>query len=233
MWHVLADQFYDLGYNVLMARVAHHGLQDRETNDLANLTAEELVRYSDAVVDIAAGLGDHVVVLGLSAGGVMTAWIAEHRSDVYEAVVVSPNFTAPKVTFLATPVDNLLLTLPNQFEWWDGDAKDKVPGPTYAYPRYSTHALAEVYRLGLSVQAASHSKLAAAGLVVITSEADPAVSNGFTEDVVQNWKTAGLTRVVTYQFPASQITFHDILTPEQPYQKTDQVYPKLIELVQR
>ena len=36
--------------------------------------------------------------------------------------------------------------------------------------------------------------------------------------------------VVTYFFPTSEISFHDILSPEQPYQRTDLVYPKVLAL---
>jgi esterase/lipase len=231
MWHELADDLYSLGYNVLIGRVPHHGLQDRLNDDIANLKADELVHVCDRLVDITEGLGDAVAVAGISAGGVMAAWIAEQRADVDQVVIVNPNFTAPNFNLLASPVVNILLTVPNQFLWWDEKTKERVPGPTYAYPRYSTHALGEIYRLGQAVETKSRVKPMARRVVVMTVQADPAVSNDFTDGVLRNWRSAGLKDLVTYRWPPSVISFHDILTPEQPYQRTALVYPKLLELI--
>ena len=68
-FHALGQQFYDLGYNVLIAPMPHHGLADRMTEMQSQLTGEELTTYADSVVDIAHGLGEHVTMLGISAGG--------------------------------------------------------------------------------------------------------------------------------------------------------------------
>src|SRR5690348_15642732 len=58
----LGKRFYDLGYNVLIMPVPHHGLKDRMTDEQALLTAEEIAAYTDQVVDIAQGLGEHVTI---------------------------------------------------------------------------------------------------------------------------------------------------------------------------
>ncbi len=229
MWRVLAADFYDRGYNVVTVRLPHHGLQDRLNDELQELTAGELIRAGDEAVDIASGFGDEVVVAGISAGGVLAAWLAENRA-ISEAVVINPALTAPHAPGLtALPIANALTTLPNQFLWWNSSTKAATQGPSYAYPRFPTHALGEVFRLGLSVAAGSHSKPRAQRLVVITTEADPGTSNEFTGEVVDAWRSSGAA-VVTYSFPASEIGFHDILSPEQPYQKTDLVYPKVLAL---
>lgn len=70
----LGQQFYDQGYNVLIVPAPRHGLVDRMTTDQARLTAEELAAYTDEVVDIAQGLGEHVTLAGISMGGTTTAW---------------------------------------------------------------------------------------------------------------------------------------------------------------
>jgi pimeloyl-ACP methyl ester carboxylesterase len=85
-----APQFYQQGYNVLIPRMPHNGLADRMTDDLKNLTAKNLRDASNAYVDIARGLGEHVTLLGLSAGGTMAAWVAQHRADVDEVVLIAP-----------------------------------------------------------------------------------------------------------------------------------------------
>jgi len=229
MWRVLAADFYDRGYNVITVRLPHHGLQDRMTDDLAHLSADELISAGDEAVDIASGFGDGVVVAGISAGGVLTAWLAENRA-IAEAVVINPALTAPHALgMFALPIANALITVPNQFLWWDSARMAAIRGPSYAYPRFPTHALGEVFRLGLSVASGSHSKPQAQRLVVITTEDDPGTSNEFTGEVVDAWRSAGAV-VVTYSFPTSEITFHDILSPEQPYQRTDLVYPKVLAL---
>jgi len=49
-FHELGQRFYDLGYNVLIAPLPHHGLADRMTEAHAQLTAEELAAYADETV---------------------------------------------------------------------------------------------------------------------------------------------------------------------------------------
>jgi carboxylesterase len=47
------------------------------------------VAYTDEVVDIGRGLGEHLTLAGLSGGGVVTAWAAQTRADLDQAVVMS------------------------------------------------------------------------------------------------------------------------------------------------
>jgi hypothetical protein len=145
-------------------------------------------------------------------------------------VIINPALTAPHAPgILALPIENALITAPNQFLWWNSSTKAAIKGPPYAYPRFPTHALGEVFRLGLSVASGSHSRPLARRLVVITTEDDPGTSNEFTGEVVDAWRSSGAA-VVTYSFPKSEISFHDILSPEQPYQRIDLVYPKVLAL---
>src|SRR5258708_5217737 len=88
----LASQFFERGYNVVLARLPRHGLLDRTTIEPARLRAEELRTYADAVVDVAGGLGNEVIVVGLSAGGILAAWAAQHRPEVTTAVLIAPSF---------------------------------------------------------------------------------------------------------------------------------------------
>jgi len=89
-FYALGEQFYDAGYNVLMVPFPHHGLTDRMTEEHARLKAEELAAYADETVDIAQGLGEEVVMMGISAGGVTTSWAAQNRSDLDLAVIIAP-----------------------------------------------------------------------------------------------------------------------------------------------
>src|SRR6185436_11336981 len=133
----LGEIFYNLGYNVLIPCYPHHGLQDRLTAHQARLTAEELVAVAEEVVDIAHGLGSHITLVGLSCGGVMTGWAAQHRADLDKAVLISPAFglhvIPPPLTSFAM---FLAMRLPNFFRWWDAKAKADLP-PEHAYPWFA------------------------------------------------------------------------------------------------
>ena len=144
----LGQRFYDLGFTVLIAPLPHHGLANRMTEEHSQLTAEELVSYTDGVVDIAQGLGEQVIMMGISGGGVITAWAAQTRSDIDLAVIISPAFGFKQIpTLLTAGVMNLYTFLPDSFEWWDPALQDTAP-PDYTYPRYSKHALVQIIRLG-------------------------------------------------------------------------------------
>src|SRR6185503_17931811 len=75
-FHSLGMIFYERGYNVVIPRMPHHGLADVLTTDQAQLTAAELAAYVTEAVDIAQGLGEQVMVAGISTGGVLTGWVA-------------------------------------------------------------------------------------------------------------------------------------------------------------
>ena len=109
----LGQRFYALGYNVLIPRLPHHGLQNRMTEAQSRLTAEELAAAADDVVDVAHGLGNHVSVMGLSMGGVLTGWLAQHRADIDMAVLISPAFGYQAVPAgLSTACDEPLFNTP-------------------------------------------------------------------------------------------------------------------------
>ena len=91
----LGHIFYELGYNVLIPRLPRHGLADRKVENLSPLKAEELRECADTSVDIACGIGRKVYVAGLSAGGTLSAWIAQNRSEVTRAVLIARRWALP------------------------------------------------------------------------------------------------------------------------------------------
>lgn len=58
---------------------------------------------------------------------------------------------------------------------------------------------------------------------------DGSISNERTLQIVERWKAQQAT-VDSFTFDASLNLGHDIIDPNQPDQKVDIVYPKLIEL---
>jgi len=236
----LGRLFYDLGYNVLLVPMPHHGLADHLTSDTSKMTAEEMAAYVDQVVDIARGLGDWVAVAGLSQGGVIAGWAAQTRPDLDLAVLIAPGFGVnPVPSQLTVLVTRLALALPEIYLWWDvlvrfEAAPPPPPGPkdVQGYPRFSVHALAQQLRLGFATQAlARQSAPAARAIVVVTNGADLAVQNSRTDRLVADWQAHGARNLVTYRYPASLKINHDMIDPNRADQQVEIVYPKLVELI--
>ena len=227
----LGQRFFDLGYNVLIAPLPHHGLADRMTDEQGQLTAEELASYADNVVDIAQGLGNQVVMMGISAGGVTTSWAAQNRSDLDLAVIISPAFGFKQIpTPLTAPVMHIFSMLPDSYEWWD-PALQAEAGPIHSYPRYSRHALSQTLRLGFAVQVkAQRGSPAAKKLLVVTNANDASVNNDLTAEIVANWRQHG-ANLATYEFPTDLKLGHDLIDPTQADQQIELVYPQLIDLI--
>jgi alpha-beta hydrolase superfamily lysophospholipase len=230
-FRMLGQRFYDLGYNVLLAPLPYHGLADRMTTAHAQLKAEDLAAYADETVDIAQGLGEKVIMMGISAGGVTTAWAAQNRSDLDLAVIISPVFGFKQIPApLTAAIMNIYGFLPDSYEWWDAKLQIEAP-PTYAYPRYSKHALAQTLRLGFATQAdAQHRAPTAKKMVVVFNANDNSVNNALTMELVKVWQAHG-ANLTTDEFEVSLNLGHDLIDPTQPDQKIDIVYPRLIDLV--
>jgi pimeloyl-ACP methyl ester carboxylesterase len=228
----LAEQFFARGQNVLLARLPHHGMRDRMTTELAKLRAEELRDYADAIVDVASGLGDEVIVAGLSAGGIVAAWAAQHRPEVRTAVLIAPSLGLGHLgRFLQLLMMSLMLHLPDvatqRFYRFD----DAAP---YGYLGFSTRALGEVLRLGLAVvRAAAGRAPAAQHVVLITNAADTAVNNQLARQLLGLWQLRGLRHVEQYEFERALHLHHDLIDVNNPQQRVDLVYPVLVDLIDR
>jgi carboxylesterase len=228
----LAALLYERGDNVYQPRVPRHGLADRMTTALAGLTAEDLTATAESALDLAHGLGDRVTVAGLSSTGVAAAWLAAHRDDLDEAVVIAPAF-APKgwSSAWSRPLTTLLLAAPNVFAWWDSKLKEKVPGPKQCYPRFASRGLAQVYRLGLSVlDGAAGEPPAARRVVILTTAMDEGVANEPAHELARRWRARGAD-VRAYEFPDSLRVHHDMIDPEQPYERIGVAYPMILALI--
>ncbi|MDX1390630.1 MAG: alpha/beta fold hydrolase, partial [Acidobacteriota bacterium] len=102
-FRALGEQIYDRGYNVWIVRLPHHGLEDPLNTEQADLDAEELTALTDRVIDVGTALGDTLIVVGLSTGGVMAAWAAQYRSDVDRTVIIAPCFAIQPFNKDTTP----------------------------------------------------------------------------------------------------------------------------------
>ena len=230
----MARDFVRLGYNVYVPLLPRHGMADRMTEELSRLTAAELARAGEDAVAIAAGLGDQVTVMGLSSGALTAAWGAQHRPEVACAALLAPSFAPRDLPApAASRLTGLLLAIPNFYVWWDSKHRAALPGPKQCYPRFASHALAEVYRLGLSLLAeAEHARPKAKTAIIITSRSDEGVNGELISDLARRWRRRG-TEVTTYEFPESLDVRHDMIDPEQTYQRVAITYPVIESLVVR
>lgn len=230
----LGQALHQRGYNVLLPRLPYHGLRDRLTPKPAHLTATQLVSHADEVIDIAHGLGEHVTVMGISAGGILTSWVAQHRAEVDQALIIAPSFSLRGYAgWRHHLLIHLGLTLPNLFLWWDGKHKADIP-PDYGYPRFATRAMCHILALGAAVQkAARHARPAARSVWLVINAADPAVENSIALDLMAAWHANGATGLHTHTFPAELNLIHDIIDPNQAEQRTEMIYPVLFDLLER
>jgi len=225
----LARLLYDDGANVLVPRMPRHGLANAPKSVLSDLTAAELVATSGEAVDIARGLGDHVSVVGLSSSALVAAWLTQHRTDIDQVLLIAPSF-APKYVpeGLAVPLSNALLRLPDVFIPWDPEHKQPY-GPKSAYAGFSAYALARVYELGAHVL---RTKPPARGtrVLIVTTPHDEGVNNEIARALEKRWLEQGVD-VRSFEFPAAAWVHHDMIDPEQPYERVAVVYPLLREFL--
>jgi alpha-beta hydrolase superfamily lysophospholipase len=228
----LSERFINRGYSVLVPRIPYHGYLNRMSTDHARLNLAQLIDTTAAAIDLAAGLADRVTVTGISLGGVLAVWAAQYRS-VAMAAPIAPAIGVPVLPVPATGfVFGAMGRLPNRFVWWDPRHKQNLPGPPYAYPRFSTHALAQTQRLGVElIRAASKSPPLAESVWMISNGADLAVSNAAGATLVNRWRTNGAANVHTYQFPKQMKLFHDLVDPLQPHAQPELVHPVLESII--
>lgn len=228
----LGRELYAHGANVVIPVIPHHGCADPMTEALARLNARELVTFTDHVIDAASALGDSVTVVGLSLGAVLAAWADQERSDVTRAVVIAPMFG---IALAPGPFTNALSRayrhLPNRFEWWDPRVREKLPGPTHVYPRWSWRSIGETLWLGASVQEeARHRAPAGRSIAMVLVGGDLAIDNRRAREVAALWSGHGAA-VDTYVFPDSLHLNHDIIDPDQAGADPPLVYPRLVERI--
>lgn len=230
----LGHQYFEAGYNVFIPRMPYHGLSDRLTDALIELTAEQLPEFGDRITDIAHGLGTKVTILGISGSGTLACWLAQNRADLDYVISIAPLFGLAFIPSAFTrPFERLALLLPNFFLWWDPRTKAENPYSIfYAYPRYPTKALVEFLRLGMITRAqAEKSAPKAEHIVMVLNDAEPAVSNGEILRLIRLWRRNPNVHLNEYHFEKEMKLPHDIITPGTPGVPVSEIQPRLIGVV--
>jgi len=227
---LLAQRFHARGCNVYVPRIPRHGLKDRLTTTLADLTVAELGRCVLDAFTYARGLGRRVSSVGLSLGGSMSLWLAQ-AMPIDVAVAVSPFLMPIHIPRgIGTAAMHALYTIPSMYWWWDPRVKQNCL-PIYAYPGFPTHALAEVTFFGDRIfDYAPHAKPLGKGCILVTNADESAVNNAVSRALFAQWNASGAEYsevVLTGLGPPR----HDIIDPTTFPQGERLVYPRLEAMV--
>jgi carboxylesterase len=228
---LLARRFHERGCNVYVPRIPRHGLKDRLTTTLADLTIEELGACTLDAFANARGLGRRLSSVGLSLGGSMSLWLAQ-AMPIDLAVAVSPFLMPIGIPRgIGTAGMHALYALPSMYWWWDPRVKQDCR-PDYAYPGYPTHGLAEVTFFGDKIFQYSNSKPLGKDCILVTNANESAVNNSVSRGLLEQWKAGGAncSEVVLSGLGPPR---HDIIDPTTFPEAVQLVYPRLEDLVLR
>ncbi|HEY3337455.1 MAG TPA: alpha/beta fold hydrolase [Propionicimonas sp.] len=211
------------GYNVWIPRLPHHGMSDRMTDEFSRITATELRDFVDASVDIGAGLGDELTVIGISGGGSLGVLAGFERPEVDHTVLLTPLLhplgyeewqDRPLVRALRlSPVD--------VWNWWSDEQKEKnVQG--YDYPRFSLKGIAGLLSMFQWTDAQNKAP-AHSTFTLVRNDGDPRIDGAFNERFLTRLVPEGRIGVVV--IPASAGLGHDLVS----WQHHSENYTRLTE----
>lgn len=227
------QRLHAAGHTVLVPRLPRNGLNDRRTTALSGLRAAELTAFGDEALDIAIGLGRRVTVFGLSAGGLVACWLAQHRPEAARVIIAAPflgvsTFAMPSQAMIR----NLLVRMPNMM--LEDSAKELAEKPAHNYVRKSSRSLGELMLLGEGVlREARRTAPAVQEIVLVHNPADFVINHQLVALLGRRWRSHGRTDVDVYAFSVEDQLGHDIIDPLQKTAKPDLVYPVLQHLIER
>jgi esterase/lipase len=211
----LPDQFAAVGQhlfaggdNVYIPRLPHHGERRAPVRALGRVRAPELARFGGSTIAIARGLGDSIIVMGLSAGGVIAGSIAQYHPEVQRAVLIAPALGA---STLSDNQEHGLIILASKLpEVTRTNAPIDTTRPDYVQG-ITTHGLAQVLILGQQVRDESeHLTPGTKEMIFLLNEADHTVSEEAAMEVAQRWFDHG-ARVGVYRFGAKLKLQHNVM----------------------
>ena len=205
---VVGEHLFAGGGNVFIPRLPRHAERRSPMRSLGKISASEMARFGDSVIAIARGLGDSIIVVGLSAGGAITGSVAQSHAEVERAVLIAPALAAGRLSddqeqglvILASKLPEITRTSAPL----DSTRPDYVQGIT-------THGLAQIMLLGQEVREASDASAPGAKeMIFLLNEADHTVSESAALEVAEHWSNHG-ARVEVYRFPASLKLQHNVM----------------------
>lgn len=194
------------GNNVYVPRLPRHGLIGSDVGALAALTANALQGIADSIVYDATGLGDSVIVVGLSMGATVGAWIAQEY-PVTRAVLIAPAIEPGRIpSMLDRPIVGLAARLPSMIRRQGPDTMrpDRELG-------FSSRAVAQILQLGDVVrELSSRTPPRTPRIILLVNAGDRTVSESAAEMLATNWSRHGAS-VSIYELPDSLRFPHNVL----------------------
>jgi len=222
--HLFAD-----GANVYIPRLPHHAERAAPLRAIGRVRSDELARFADSTIQIARGLGDTIVVVGLSAGGVLAGWITEYHPEVHRTVLIAPAIAMGRVSdgegegivILASKLPEVVrMSAPI-----DTARPENIPG-------ISTRGLAELLRFGQRVRdRAATAPPSVHDVVFLLNEADRTVSEDAALEVARRWMDRGATPKA-YRFGIAAKLPHNVMELTSHGGNTELVYP-IVEALAR
>ena len=226
----LAQRLYERGDNVIVPRLPLHGLLPGNVDVLRDVTAERYRSFADSAVDIARGLGDTIIVVGLSAGGNVAVWIAQHRADVARVVIIAPALRLARIPhMLASPALNVLERVPNYTMRQTPDTLRP-----HAYFGVSTRALGETLRLGASVmEDADRDAPLVRDITMVLNDNDRTISVATALALAERWRKRDGVVLSVHRFDQSLQLPHDLIDVSQRCGRPELVYAVVLALVDK
>jgi hypothetical protein len=132
------------GHTVYIPLMPRHGRRSMRLAELRGLRAEELRDYADAAVDLASGLGQEIVAVGISGGAAVVGWMGQNRAEMHTALLLAPFLGVRRVSpAVGTAMMNVYSRMPSV------NLEDPLePRRDWVYRGQTTRALAETLRIG-------------------------------------------------------------------------------------
>ena len=232
----LGRQLFERGHNVLIPLLPYHGEENRLATEWGGLTGENMLegwkpgsrfgaeswpkRYRRRPLD-------------QRGHGGLDGTESQRFTQGGSPCSVFCSFQFARLRF-ATSRTSPSPTSQHVFLVGSRDKEKTCQDHAYAYPRFPTRVIGETMFLGRSVLDQSRVLPPKCPLILtITSASDIAANNAVTEQLIANWRALRPTGIETFEFPADQEIPHDFIDPNQPNQRIDIVYPKIIELLEK
>lgn len=228
----LSELFFERGYNVFVPRHPYHGHTDRTGRAMSGYRLEEVLDHASKALEITRGLGETVIVMGLSGGANLAAWLAHTQSEIDLAVVMAPFLGIGAVPAWATGATLWMMgAFPDMHSWWDPRTKMKNPfSPPFAYTGFMTHAMQQMGSFGQQVKQLARSAPPQARRVVLVSNAnDLAVNQDEIEQLRRSW--ASFPGFQYFEIPEEAQVEHDFISLGINAERNKALYPRLLAMI--
>nr|AGU11695.1 Alpha/beta hydrolase family [uncultured organism] len=214
----MAQLFYDRGYNVYVPREPHHGLQNVATS--SDVGAIGLVEYADESMDVVAGLGEEVGVIGMSGGGVLATWLAENRTDSVSHLLALSPFYQPDSS-QAPPLVLKPLTVLFGYR--------VLPDRNVGDTNFTLSGLGQYLRIVANLEEEPKNPELRSVAVAWSAE-DPYIDQGEAVERPDNLADANGLKLATHEFGPERNLPHNIVAAQELGDRAEETYELYLDL---